>query len=173
MPGKKVLQKITWSTLTNGQTWQGQYPEISVLPAKETHIVTYLLNLFQTSKSYSTIRLTYQAINYFHSIVGHPKVCYSKFFLNILEGIKLITRYTVQKKSPITVKHLYKLCSHLGGKHMSLANLCTALICIFSSPGFLRFSEAINIRQTYVVIKNTNNAIFIEKSKTDFCLVGS
>ena len=116
--------------------WAGQYPEISVLLAKEIYIVLYLLNLFQTGKSYSTIHLTYQAIDYFNSIVGHPKPCDSKFCLNILEGIKCITGYTVRKKSPITVKHLYKLCSHFKSKLMTLANLPTMLICAISFMGF-------------------------------------
>ena len=50
---------------------------------------------------------------------------------------------------------------------MSLANLCTMLICVFSFMSFLHFSEVINIRGTDVVIKNTHVAIFIEKCKTD------
>ena len=50
---------------------------------------------------------------------------------------------------------------------MSLANLCTMLICVFSFIAFLHFSEVVNIRGTDVVIKNTHIAIFIEMSKTD------
>lgn len=46
-------------------------------------------------------------------------------FLNILEGIKRSTRYTVQKKSPNTVKHLYKLYRY---NFVRLANLRTKLI---------------------------------------------
>ena len=89
--------------------WAVQYPEISVLPAKEIYVVIYLLYLIQTGKSYSTTRLTYQAINYFHSIVGHQEPCNSELCLNIFEGIKRTTRYTVQKESSITVRHLYSL----------------------------------------------------------------
>ena len=111
------------------------------------------LNLFQTGKSYSTILLTYQAINYFHFIVGHPKTCDSEFSLNILEGIKHTTRYTVQKKGSITVKHLHNLYSHLRGKITSLANLRAARFCVFSFMRILRFSEVINVRKTDVVIK--------------------
>ena len=54
--------------------WTGQYPEISALPTKEAYIVVYLLNLYQTVISYSTICLTYQAMNYFHSIAGIPQL---------------------------------------------------------------------------------------------------
>ena len=104
-------------------SWTGQYPEISILPAKETYVVIYLLYLFQIGKSYSTICLTYQAINCFYSIVRHPKPCDSKLCLNILEGLKRATRYTVQTKSRIIVKHLYNLYSHFGGQRMSLSNL--------------------------------------------------
>ena len=72
--------------------------------------------LFNIGKSHLNIRLTYQAMNYFHSIAGQPKPFNSELFLNLLEGIKRTARYTVQKKSPITVKHLYKLYSHFAGK---------------------------------------------------------
>ena len=71
------------------------------------------------------------------------------------------TRCTVQKKKPITVKHLYKLYNHSGGKCTSLANL----------HGY--FNEVINKRRTDVVIKNTHIVIFIEKSKTDVYQEGS
>ena len=144
--------------------WAGKLPEISVLPAKETYIVIYLLNLFQICKSYSTIPLTYQAINYFHSIVGHPKPCNSEFCLNILRGNVLLD---IQSKKNVIVKHLYKFYSHFRGKCMSLAMLRTTLTCAFSFMGFLHFREIINIRRTDFVIKNTQITIFFEKSKTD------
>ena len=64
----------------------------------------YLLYPFQTDKSCSTIRLMYQAIDYFHCIVGHPKPDNFELCLNVFEGLKHTTRYTVQKKSPVTVK---------------------------------------------------------------------
>ena len=117
--------------------------------------------------------MIYQAKNYFHSIVGHPKLCSSELCLNILEGIKRTTRYTVQKKIPITVKHLYKLYSHFGVKRILLANLRTMLIWVFPFMGFLRFSEVINTRKTDVVIRNPHIAIFIEKSETDVYREGS
>ena len=104
-------------------------------------------------------------------MVEHLKPCNSELCLNILEGIK--RRYTVQRKSLITVKHLYKIYSHSEGKGMSFANLRTMLICVFSFMGFLRFSEVNCIRKTGVVIKNTHIAIFIEKSKTDVYREGS
>ena len=56
---------------------------------------------------------------------------------------------------------------------MSLANLRTVLICIFSLMGLLSFNEVINKRRTDVVIKNTHIVIFIEKSKTDVYQEGS
>ena len=46
--------------------WATQYPEIQILLAKKIYKVIYLLYLSQTGRSYSTIRLTYQAINYYH-----------------------------------------------------------------------------------------------------------
>lgn len=96
----------------------------------------------------------------------HHKSYNSKFCLNILEGTKCTTRYTVQKKSPNTVKHLYKLyrCNFVH-----LANLRTKLIWVFFFIGFPRLCEVINIWRTDVFIKITHTAIFIEKCKADVC----
>ena len=119
----------------------------------KTYMVIYLLKLFHTGKPYTNICSTYQAMNYFHSIAGHPKTCDSEFCINKLEDIKCTIRYTIQKKSSISIKHLYKLYSHFRGKLTSRTNLCAARICDFL--GFLCFSEVINVRRNDVVIRNT------------------
>ena len=56
---------------------------------------------------------------------------------------------------------------------MSLANLCTTIICIFFYMEILPFSEVINVRRTDVIVKNTHPFIFTEKSKTDVYQEGS
>ena len=162
---EKSTTKCTLDTFANGRTRQDNTQKYQFYQLKKHMQFIYLLYPFQTGKSYSTICLIYRPINYFHCIVGHSKPSNSELCLNILESIKHTTRYTVQKKSRITVKHLYKFYSHFGVKRMSLANLRTMLICGFSFMGFFRFSEVINIRRTDVVIKNIHIAVFIEKSK--------
>ena len=77
-------------------------------------------DIFIISNSYRQVlfptRLTYQAINYFHSIVGHEEACNSELCLNIFEGIKRTIRYRVQKESSITVKHLYSTVSTINSQ---------------------------------------------------------
>ena len=41
------------------------------------------------------------------------------------------------------------------------------LLCILRFMGFLRFSEVINLKNSDIILKETDMSIFIEKSKTD------
>ena len=153
--------------------WASEFPDIMVIPAQEFHVVLYLIHLFQTGSSYPVIRTTHYAINFFHTIAGYSKPCDSSFSTNILEGIKRIKGHKVQKKDPITVKHLHKLFRSFGGKNMDLTNLRTMTMCVLGFMGFLRFSEIANIKCHDVIIYSTHLALFIEKSKTDVYRDGS
>ena len=123
------------------------------------YIAIYWLNPFRSGNFCSTIRLTYQPINHFYSILGNPKPCDSKLCVNILKNVK----HTVQTKSPISVKDLYKLHGHFSGKFMSLANLCKMLIWIFSTKGLLCFSEFINMRRTNVILETPTLLFSLKK----------
>ena len=53
----------------------------------------------------------------------HSRAYQTLQFLNTLEDIRRAAKYTVQMKSPMTVKPLYKLYNHFGANLMSLATL--------------------------------------------------
>ena len=86
-----------------------QFPEVNVLPADEFHIVLYMIHLLQTGKTFPVIRMSYFAINYFHSIVGYQNPCPTSLPYNAVEGIKRILAYSATKKSPVTVSQLYEM----------------------------------------------------------------
>ena len=90
-----------------------------------------------------------------------------------MEGIKRLTGYSVTKKAPITITHLYQLNNVLVGKKTELQNLRTMVICILSFMGFLRFSEVSKQRRSDFNIQQTPLALFIEQSKTDVYREGS
>ena len=82
---KPLLSKVLTKARENSTTktyssyfekwkiWATQFPEVNVLPADEFHIVLYMIHLLQTGKTFPVIRMSYFAINYFHSIVGYQK----------------------------------------------------------------------------------------------------
>ena len=144
-----------------------QFPEVNILPADEFHIVLYMIHLLQTGKTFPVIRMSYFAINYFHSIVGYQNPCPTSLSYNVLEGIKRILAYSATKKSPVTVSQLYEMYNYFGTKTISLSKVRTILICVLSFIGFLRFSEVIKLRRCDIIKNKTFLSIFIEKSNTD------
>ena len=87
-----------------------------------------LQDALQTGKTFPVIRISYFAINYFHSIVGYQNPCPTSLPYNVLEDIKRILAYSATKKSPVTVSPLYVLYSFSGTRTTSLSNLRTVLI---------------------------------------------
>ena len=161
------------SYFENWKISAAQFPEVNVLPADQFHIVLYMMDLLQTGKTFPIIRMSYFAINYFHSIVGYQNPCSTSLSYNVLEGIKRILAYSPTKKSPVTVSHLYEIYNYFESKTISLSNLRTILICVLFFMGFLRFSEVAKLRRCDIIINKTFLSIFIEKSKTDVHREGS
>ena len=126
-----------------------------------------MIHLLQTGKTFPVIRMSYFAINYFHSIVGYQNPCPTSLPYNVLEGIKRILAYSATKKSPVTVLQLDEMYNYFGTKTISLSNLRTILICVLSFMGFLRFVEVIKLRRCDIIKNKTFLSIFIEKIKTD------
>ena len=164
----KVLTKARENSTTktyssyfeNWKIWATQFPEFNVLPADEFHIVLYMMYLLQTGKTFSVIRMSYFAINHFHSIVGYQNPCPSSLSYNVLEGIKRILAYPPTKKSPVTVSQLCEMYNYFGSKTISLSNLRTILICVLSFMGFLRFSEVVKSRRCDIIINKTFLSIY-------------
>ena len=89
--------------------WAAQFLEGNVSPTGEFHIAVSMMHLFQTGKTLLIIKMSYFAINYFHSIVGYSNPCPSSLSCNVLEGIKRLLAYSATKKSPLTASKLYEM----------------------------------------------------------------
>ena len=131
------------------------------------------MHLFQTGKTFPVIRMSYFAINYFHSIVGYQNSCPASFHYNVLDGIRRILAYSATKKPPLTVSQFYQMYNYVGSKTISPSNLGTILICVLSFMGFLVFSEVGKLRCCDIIINKTFLSKSIEKSKTDVYREGS
>ena len=171
--GENSTTKTYSSYFAKWKIWAAQFPEVNVLLVDEFHIVLCMMHLFQSGKTFPVIRMSYFAINYFHSIVGYQNPCPTSLSYNVLEGIKRIIAYYTTKKSPVTVSHLYEMYNYFRTKTISLSNLQTILICVLSFTGFLRFSDIIKLRRCDIIINKTFLSIFIEKSKTNVYREGS
>ena len=118
---KPLLSKVLTKARENSTTktyssyfekwkiWTAQFPEVKVLPADEFHIVLYMIHLLQTGKTFPVIRMSYFAINCFHSIVGYQNPCPTSLLYNVLEDLNRIIAYSATKKSYMTVSQLYEM----------------------------------------------------------------
>jgi len=148
------------------QKWTEQLENVKAIPADSLYLTIYLINLLQIGKAYPGIRMSFYAVKYFNKFSENRK---EDLFLaeKTLEGIKRVTQYTSESKSPIKSKHLKQIFILLGGMKINLFNLRTFLIMLLSFMGFLRFSEVVNIRRSDIIFKKGYLMIFLEKSKTD------
>ena len=70
------------------QQWVSQFPNTKAIPADDTYVIAYMLNLFQKNKSYENIRISFFAIKYFQKITGYKNVLTGGLLFLVLEGIK-------------------------------------------------------------------------------------
>ena len=131
------------------------------MPADEFHIVLYMIRLLQTRKTFPVIRMSYFAVNFFHSIIRHQNPCPTSLHYNILVGIKRILAYSATKKSPVSVSQLYGMCSYFWSMKIILSNLRIILICVLFFVGFLRFSKVVKLKRCDIIINKTILSIFI------------
>ena len=147
--------------------WANRFPEVNATPAEETYVILYMLNLFQNNKSYPVIRMSYCAIIYFNEFFTGGRELGSHFITKILEGIKRLSGYTENTKSPVSSSDMKTVFQYLGGVEMNLTNSRLMIILVFSFMGFFRFSEVSNLKRSDFILPNTHIPIFIEKSQTD------
>ena len=152
---------IKWQKSTN------QFPEVDATPAEEIYVILYMISLFQNNKSYPVIRMSYYAIKYFNDFFTGGRELRSHFITKVLEGVKRLSGYTENPKSPLSNSDLKRAFQYLGGVEMNLTNSRLMMILVLSFAGFLRFSELSNLKRSDFILHNTHMSIFIEKSKTD------
>ena len=92
--------------------------------------------------------------------------------MNILEAAKWQLKKSVQKKEPVTIDMITKLCEKYASERANLSDLRVAAICVTAFHAFLRFSELASIRCCDVKFMSTGSDIrfvelFIVKNKTD------
>ena len=104
---------------------------------------------------------------YFNDFFTGGRELGSHFITMVLEGIKPLSGYTENSKSPLSSSDLKRAFQCLGGVEMNLTNSRFMMILVLPFMGFLRFSEVSNLKRRDFITHNTNMPIFIEKSETD------
>ena len=111
--------------------------------------------------------MSYYAIKYFNDFFTGGRELGRHFITKVLEGIKRLSGYTENAKSPLSSSHLKRAFHYLGGVEMNLANSSLMMILVLSFMGFLRFGELSNLKRNDFNLHNIHMSIFTEKSKSD------
>ena len=85
----------------------------------------------------------------------------SHFITKVLEGIKRLSGYTENPKSPLSSSDLKRAFQNLDYREMNLTNSRLMMIIVLSFMGFLRFSELSNLKRSDFILNNTHMSIFI------------
>ena len=108
--------------------------------------------------------MAYFAIKYFIELASGGRGLRSHFITMVLEGIKRLSGYTENPKSPLSSSDLKRAFQYLGGVEMNLTNSrLMMMILVLSFMGFLRFSELSNLKRSDFILNNTHMSVFIEK----------
>ena len=110
--------------------------------------------------------MSYYAIKYFNDFFTGGRELGRHFITKVLEGIKRLSGYTENAKSPLSSSHLKRAFQYLGGVEMNLANSRLMMI-LLSFMGFLRFGELSKLKRNDFNLHNIHMSIFTEKSKSD------
>ena len=107
--------------------------------------------------------MAYYAIKYFIELASGGRGLRSHFITMVLEGIKRLSGYTENPKSPLSSSDLKRAFQYLGGVEMNLTNSRFKMTLVLSFMGFLRFSELSNLKRSDFILNNTHMSVFIEK----------
>ena len=116
--------------------------------AEEIYVILYMLSLFQNNKSHPVIRMpySYYAIKCFNEFFTGGRELESHFITKVLEGIKRLSGYTENPKSPLSSSDLKRTFQYLSGVEINLTISRLMMILVLCFIGFLRFSELSNLK---------------------------
>ena len=147
--------------------WSEKFPEIDAFPAKDTYVALFLTSLIQSGTLYPSIKSAFYAIKYYHKLAALTDPTDSEFCKKILDAAQRMSRRPKVKKEPLTSQNLKDLLSHIGGYDAPLPDFRNFTMMLLCFAGFLRFSEASNLKSNQVEFTETYLKLFISQSKTD------
>ena len=151
------------------KAWAASFPGVAFFPASPLHFSLYLISLVQSGYSFASINSAFYSVNFFHNSCDVPNPCNSSSVKAILEGCKRVSANSVssKKRLPICPEHLHALVQRFAGVNASLSDFRDVCLCLVSFSGFLRFSEACNIRWRDIDFKDMYFSLHIPRSKTN------
>ena len=153
--------------------WAKDYDEINVLPANPTYVALYLSHLTRISVTHSPVSLGFYSISWAHKTAGYEDPTTHQLVKMVRESAVRNLGKGSNKKQPLEARDIREIVNKFGKSDCSLMDLRTVTLCVLCFAGFLRFDEVSNLRFSDIEFQETYLRLFIEKSKTDVCRVGT
>ncbi|XP_078665737.1 integrase/recombinase xerD homolog [Branchiostoma floridae x Branchiostoma belcheri] len=143
-----------------------RYTEVVAFPALPLHVALYLMELIQSSSSFSTVEKAAFGIRWAHLQAGLTSPTEEAVVKNVLNAAKRLLGKPVVKKEVITPDILAKIVQKYA--HLDdLSNIRSLTLMLISYAGFLRYSEISNIKCCDISFSDNHASIFLQSSKTD------
>ncbi len=140
----------------------------TVLPADEVHIVQYLLDRSQKTKSPASLQQVVAALRWWHKQCDLPDPTQGSATTALLQVQCRTLRSGLQRKQELSMKTLVDICTFLKVKKWGaeMAQLWTAYVTV-SYAAFLRFAEARDMLWQDIEDTPEGLVITIPKAKND------
>ena len=131
-------------------------------------IAMYLVSLVQDKCSSAKVNKAFYGINWIYTVAGRdPNPCNNCWLRLCLDSCRRKLAKPTQRKEPITRLMIQAIVRQYGHDSASISDLRTAVLCLLSYAGFLRFNETIHIRRSDISFNETFCRIYLPQSKTD------
>ena len=148
----------------------------TVLPSMPLHVTSYLSHLYETNPSYSAILHAHCAIKWIHGLLPihtHDNPANTLLATSIVEASKRSFSKPPQKKEPLTIDIVRRVCEKFAGPSCTLNNLRAALIFSLGFSGLFRVGELLQLTAANIDIASSHLEITVKRSKTDHCCMSS
>ena len=151
------------------ELWADSFDEISSYPTNEYAVALYVMHLIQENKTMSSIQQFIAAAAWIHRVGGHKVPTDNSIVKNVMDSAKRRYHVPVLHKTPVTSDMLVDIHDEMfkTEEDKNLLNLRDFTYILISFKGFLRFSEASQIRREHLVLHYDYIDMYIPRSKTD------
>ena len=151
------------------ELWADNFNDIPSYPTNEYAVALYIMHLIQENKTMSSVQQFIAATAWIHRLGGHKVPTENNIVQNVMDSAKRRYHTPVVHKTPVTRDMLVDLHNSMfqSEEDKNLVNLRDFTYILISFKGFLRFSEASQIRREHLVLHYDYIDMYIPRSKTD------
>ena len=156
------------------EAWILPHQELLVFPTSSHAVCLYLMNLVQSGKAWSTIRIASVSIAWVHTINGQIDPTKSELVQAVIDSIKRRSTSQIKHKRPVTKEMLVKLHDVLvkQSDNMTITKLRDFVFILISFKVSITLDYlCINVTRSKTDVYAQGNDVFIARTSSKLCLL--